>query len=45
MKQGIAGAVSYVVLRFVFGLEWWISFPLAMLVSLGVYFLLVARKG
>jgi len=44
-KQGIAGAVSYLVLRFVFGLDWWISFPVALLVSLGVYLLLAARKG
>ena len=37
MAQGIAGGVSYVVLRFVFGLEWWIAFPLAMVIA-GIVF-------
>ena len=44
MKQGIAGGVSYVVLRIVFGLEWWIAFPVAMVIAFGVYLLLVAGK-
>ena len=44
-RQGIAGAVSYLVLRFVFGLDWWISFPVALLVAAGVYWLMVARKN
>ncbi len=30
MKQGVAGGGSYLILRFVFGLDWWVAFPIAM---------------
>ncbi len=45
MKQAIAGGGSYLILRFVFGLDWWVAFPLSMVIAGAVYFLLVAGKN
>ena len=45
MKQGIAGGGSYLILRFVFGLDWWVAFPISMLIAVVVYILLVAGKN
>ncbi len=45
LRQGIPGGLAFLVLHFVFGLDLWISFIVAVLVSLGVYLLLAARKG
>ena len=43
LKQGIPGGVAFLVLRFVFGVDSWISFIVAILVSTGVYLLVIAR--
>ena len=45
MKQGIAGGASDLVLRFVFGLDWWVAFPIAMVIAAVVYYFLVAGKN
>ncbi len=45
MAQGLAGGVSYVVLRFVFGLEWYLAFPLAMVIALIVFAVVGRGRG
>ncbi len=45
MKQAIAGGGSYLILRFVFGLDWWVAVPISMAIAVAVYFLLVAGKN
>ena len=45
MKQAVAGGGSYLILRFVFGLDWWVAFPIAMAIAVVVYFRLVAGKN
>ncbi len=44
LMQGIPGGVAFLVLRFVFGVDSWISFIVAILVSTGVYLLVIARN-
>ena len=44
MKWAIAGGSIYVVLRFVFGVDWWISYSAGMIVSIVVYWAVKGRQ-